>query len=152
MKPVALLLLLAVAGSVMAEPANNFSNIVQNFAHSHGLKYVQTATDTQNGWSYNFYPQGKCTGAACGGLLVNYRYVEQENCVDRTGLFGDLPIIVKGRLALFTMPHVADNSSQLRDYLTVYDKGGCYSISYGTDGNGFEDSFLLAEQLIGDEE
>lgn len=58
MKPLALLLLLAVAGSVMAEPANNFSNIVQNFAHSHGLKYVQTATDTQNGWSYNFYPQG----------------------------------------------------------------------------------------------
>ena len=27
MKPLALLLLLAVAGSVMAEPANNFSNI-----------------------------------------------------------------------------------------------------------------------------
>lgn len=142
--------LLVVAGLVVAKPAEDFSNIIQNFAHDRGLQYVQLDSDNQNGWNYNFFPKANCSGAACGGLLINYRYVSVDQCIDNTSLFGDLPLTINGRMALFTMPHVADNNSQLRDYLNVYEDGGCYSIAYGVDGNGFDDAYALAKILVGE--
>ena len=144
-------MLLALSGFTVAKPSEDFSNIIQNFAHQRGMQYVQTGSDNRDGWSYNFYSQGQCNGAACGGLLVNYRYTTPDQCIDNIGLFGDLPLAVNGRMALFTMPHVTDNSSLLRDFLNVYDDGGCYSITYGVDGSGFNDAYTLAKELVGEE-
>ena len=135
-----------------ANPATDFSNIVQNFAHERGLQYVSAPDDASepNRWAYNFVPSDQCKGAACGGLLMSFSYAQQDRCIDNVGLFGDLPLSINGYPALFTMPQISDSTSQLRDYLNVYKNNICYSITYGVGGNGLGEAVRLAKELVGD--
>ncbi|MCS4534025.1 hypothetical protein [Neisseria montereyensis] len=149
MRTLTLALILLVSGFSVAASNDKTNAIVQNFAHTKGLQYVPALSRQGNETVLNYQPAGKCSGASCSGLLVTYKRVtEQSECIDTVGLFGDLPLSVNNRPALFTMPSVSDNSSQMRDYLTVLDGNICYSLTYGKKGNGFNDMVALAKKLL----
>lgn len=152
MKKAIFLLLVASSSLSFANPAADFSNIVQNFAHERNLRYIPSSDDASqlNRWAYSFVPLEQCKGVACGGLLISFSYGQQDRCIDNVGLFGDLPLSINGYPALFTMPQISDSTSQLRDFLNVYKNNICYSITYGVGGNGLGEAVRLAKELVGD--
>ena len=121
--------------TVNAEPPKEFSHIIQNFAHQNALQFTnEFVSDNQESrWTYAFAPTQNCKGAACSGMAVTFSYMTKNECLYEPDLFGDLPIMVNRRFqGIFSIPTLTDNTSQARDFLTVYDeKGGCYEISYG---------------------
>lgn len=137
-------LLLAVLAPSLAAPHRDFSNIVQNFAYQRGLTYQPAASTAGAGaWTYVF-------ASANETLAVNFNYTPMGGkCVYPTSLFGDLPMQIKNRPALFSIASITDRAAQTRDTLIFDDgQGGCYELSYGFKGAHFKDLKILANQLL----
>ncbi|MDO5073144.1 MAG: hypothetical protein Q4D63_01950 [Neisseria animaloris] len=138
-----------LAASVSAAPRADSTQIMQQFAGQQGLVFAGSEQDTDGGlWAYRFEPSAACT-QNCMPLTV-YFSKTQEQCVGEPDLFGEIPLNINGREALFSSPKLTDKLAQASDYITVdAGDGWCYSVSYGTKGSHFKVAQQLASWLVG---
>ena len=147
--PLLALLLLAAVPLAAAAPPSGFEPAVRNFAKSKGMVFQglsQTGSDGQpdkNVWTYSFENQNEV-------MAVTFEHVKRgQTCLPKPYFFGDLPLTVAGRKAVFSSPALADPLAKVRDVLyTDNGKGGCYSVSYGFKGSRFDDAVRLMAVLL----
>ena len=138
-----------------AAPNQDFSNIVQTFTRQRGMVFRGVSQIGSDGkfdsqsWTYSFAAEKNCT-ADCD-MTVTFAYTKPgQSCVWKAGLFGELPLRIQGRPALFSSPLLSDPASKVRDVLYADDgQGGCYAVSYGFAGSKFNDAESLMNILLG---
>ena len=148
-------LLIAVSGAALAKPSENFSNTIQHFAQNKGMEYRGVSQIGENGqpdknvWTYTFAAPASCT-KNCETMSVTFERIRPGmRCVPQAGLFGDLPLTISGRSALFSSSVLTDSAARSRDVLYADNgKGGCYAVSYGFKGSRFDASLGLMKKLL----
>lgn len=104
----------------------------------------------------NFLPNQTCSSSApekCDGMLFSYRQSNLNECIKPTMAyrFDELPVnLTKGGLGIFTVPSITEPASKSHDFFVFFSTqtNTCYEVNWGFDGQQFEATVNLANQII----